>query len=58
MVEKTVTITHTNTVSGNVQVPPLASGRLQSTESFNQHVAASLTDQATSKMFNEQSFGR
>lgn len=57
-IQQTVTMTQTKTVTSNGQVPPLAAGGVNSIESFNQHVAASLTDQATSKMFNEQSFGR
>mgnify|MGYP000848814297 CR=1 FL=1 len=55
--QQTVTVTQTKTVSGGPQVPPLGAG-VGSIDSFNQHVAASLTDGAKSQMFNEQSFGR
>ena len=63
MQQQTATVTQTKTVEGT-QVPPLAGAVAEhhSMNSFDRHVAASMTEQATSKMFNqmpnEQSFGR
>lgn len=59
---ETVTVTKTTKVSGEgyPTVPPIAVGPMKSalsTLSFEGHVAQSMTEQAASKMFNEQSFG-
>jgi hypothetical protein len=54
---QTVTQTVRVTTDGHPPVPPIAALH-NSQNSFDQHVAVSMTEQATSKMFNEQSFGK
>lgn len=61
-VQQTTTVVTQQTTGGRppvgaLNVPPLT-GVGSTPTSYDRHVAESKTEQATSKMFNEQSFGR